>query len=205
MPPFYPADTKRAIMAAAPILAKRDLTVNHTQSVTLGVMAAYVVVIALLWNLPYIRWSLWPFKVLPSCPLPPSQPTDKNKDASNRLPRIRPRHHLLLHRRKSQVHLPRPARRRCHQNARRNERYHPARRIPGIVANRGVVDILRFQYRREQGGEYCAGCLLPAYAVVGQEGLVDDRDGFVGRGIVGCLLVYWAWGGVEMGCGKFPV
>jgi hypothetical protein len=37
------------------------------------VMAVYVVVIALLWNLPYVRWSLWPFKVntLPSSPLSP--------------------------------------------------------------------------------------------------------------------------------------
>lgn len=51
-------------MAAGPSLLKRDLTVNHTQAVTLGVMAAYVVVIALLWNLPYVRWSLWPFKVI---------------------------------------------------------------------------------------------------------------------------------------------
>ncbi|KAJ5900133.1 hypothetical protein N7495_004877 [Penicillium taxi] len=45
-------------------LASRGLTVNHTQAVTLGVMLAYVVAIALLWNIPYIRWSLWPFKML---------------------------------------------------------------------------------------------------------------------------------------------
>ncbi|EUC35460.1 hypothetical protein COCCADRAFT_90871 [Bipolaris zeicola 26-R-13] len=44
--------------------AKRDLSVNHTQGVTLGVIGAYVVVIALLWNLPYVRWVLWPFKML---------------------------------------------------------------------------------------------------------------------------------------------
>ena len=44
-------------------LARRDLSVNGTQKATLGVIAAYVVVIALLWNLPYVRWSLWPFKV----------------------------------------------------------------------------------------------------------------------------------------------
>jgi hypothetical protein len=43
--------------------ARRDLSVNHTQGVTLGVIGAYVVVIALLWNLPYVRWVLWPFKV----------------------------------------------------------------------------------------------------------------------------------------------
>ena len=44
-------------------LMRRGLTVNHTQAVTLGVIVAYAVVIALLWNLPYVRWSLWPFKV----------------------------------------------------------------------------------------------------------------------------------------------
>ena len=44
-------------------IIKRSLTVNDTQKVTLGVIAAYVVAIALLWNLPYVRWSLWPFKV----------------------------------------------------------------------------------------------------------------------------------------------
>ena len=42
---------------------KRSLSVNKTQQVTLGVIVAYVVAIALLWNLPYVRWSLWPFKV----------------------------------------------------------------------------------------------------------------------------------------------
>lgn len=45
-------------------LAHRDLSVNDTQKVTLGIIAAYVVGIALLWNLPYLRWSLWPFKML---------------------------------------------------------------------------------------------------------------------------------------------
>ena len=44
-------------------LMRRGLGVNHTQAVTLGVIVAYTVVIALLWNLPYVRWSLWPFKV----------------------------------------------------------------------------------------------------------------------------------------------
>lgn len=43
---------------------RRNLDVNSTQQVTLGVIAAYVVIIALLWNLPYVRWSLWPFKML---------------------------------------------------------------------------------------------------------------------------------------------
>ena len=63
---------RRALLAAGPGIAKlsarnlhlrRGLTVNDTQKVTLGVIAAYAVVIALLWNLPYVRWVLWPFKV----------------------------------------------------------------------------------------------------------------------------------------------
>jgi len=62
---------RRALITAGPALvqphlhtfSKRGLSVNHTQGVTLGVIAAYVVVIALLWNLPYVRWVLWPFKV----------------------------------------------------------------------------------------------------------------------------------------------
>lgn len=62
---------KRAVVAAGPNLvrlsaqhlARRGLSVNHTQGVTLGVIVAYTVTIALLWNLPYVRWSLWPFKV----------------------------------------------------------------------------------------------------------------------------------------------
>ncbi|KAK4219193.1 peptidase M50B-like-domain-containing protein [Rhypophila decipiens] len=45
-------------------LSRRDLTVNDTQKVTLGVIAAYIVGIAILWNVPYIRWVLWPFKML---------------------------------------------------------------------------------------------------------------------------------------------
>ncbi len=67
-----PRTARRAVLAAGPDIAKRSahnlllrrsLTVNSTQGVTLGVIVAYVVVIALLWNLPYVRWSLWPFKV----------------------------------------------------------------------------------------------------------------------------------------------
>ena len=45
-------------------LLRRSLSVNSTQKATLGVIVAYVVIIALLWNLPYVRWSLWPFKML---------------------------------------------------------------------------------------------------------------------------------------------
>jgi hypothetical protein len=59
---------RRALITTGPALSahhfeRRGLGVNHTQGVTLGVIAAYVVVIALLWNLPYVRWVLWPFKV----------------------------------------------------------------------------------------------------------------------------------------------
>lgn len=53
---------------ASHIITGRSLTVNHTQGVTLGVIIAYVVVIGLLWNIPYVRWVLWPFKV--HLPLP---------------------------------------------------------------------------------------------------------------------------------------
>jgi hypothetical protein len=66
-------NARRAVLAVGPEIAKRStehpinrrgLTVNSTQQVTLGIIAVYVVVIALLWNLPYVRWSLWPFKVI---------------------------------------------------------------------------------------------------------------------------------------------
>jgi hypothetical protein len=71
LPPSGPL-LARALMVAAPdiatisarnLISSRGLGVNHTQAVTLGVIAAYVVAIALLWNIPYVRWSLWPFKV----------------------------------------------------------------------------------------------------------------------------------------------
>jgi len=52
-----------AVTSSAVLLSRRDLTVNDAQKVTLGIIAAYVVGIALLWNLPYIKWILWPFKV----------------------------------------------------------------------------------------------------------------------------------------------
>ena len=49
----------------APQLAARDLqNPTHTQVVTLGVIVAYVVGIAILWNVPYLRMILWPFKML---------------------------------------------------------------------------------------------------------------------------------------------
>ncbi len=52
-----------ATTGSAVLLSRRDLSVNDAQKVTLGIIAAYMVAIALLWNLPYIRWVLWPFKV----------------------------------------------------------------------------------------------------------------------------------------------
>lgn len=52
-------------LVANALLSRRDLSVNDTQKITLGVIAAYIVGIAILWNVPYIRWVLWPFKVSP--------------------------------------------------------------------------------------------------------------------------------------------
>jgi hypothetical protein len=76
MAPVAPRSTlgllaRRALVTAGSALAqphlhhlgKRGLSVNHTQGVTLGVIGAYVVIIAILWNVPYIKWVLWPFKV----------------------------------------------------------------------------------------------------------------------------------------------
>jgi hypothetical protein len=57
------AGPEMARLAARDLVVRRGLSVNSTQKVTLGVIVAYVVGIALLWNLPYVRWSLWPFKV----------------------------------------------------------------------------------------------------------------------------------------------
>lgn len=59
-----PAVAHLSARSAAGALARRGLSVDHTQAVTLGVIAAYIVAIALLWNLPYVRWVLWPFKML---------------------------------------------------------------------------------------------------------------------------------------------
>lgn len=45
-------------------LSARGLSVNHTQGITLGIIVLYIAVIALLWNIPYVKYSLWPFKML---------------------------------------------------------------------------------------------------------------------------------------------
>lgn len=50
-------------VGASAAFEKRALQVRGAQGVTLGVIAIYIVAIALLWNLPYVRWVLWPFKV----------------------------------------------------------------------------------------------------------------------------------------------
>ena len=63
MAPTLASALETAGVASGLGLHRRDLTVNETQKVTLGVIAAYVVVIAILWNVPYIRYILWPFKV----------------------------------------------------------------------------------------------------------------------------------------------
>ncbi|KAI1198317.1 peptidase M50B-like-domain-containing protein [Nemania serpens] len=59
------AGTEVARVVARDVLSRRALTVtSDSQKVTLGIIALYVVVIAILWNVPYIKWSLWPFKML---------------------------------------------------------------------------------------------------------------------------------------------
>ena len=61
--PKTPTLASRAITSSTIAITRRNLSVNSTQKVTLGIIVAYVVVIALLWNIPYVRWVLWPFKV----------------------------------------------------------------------------------------------------------------------------------------------
>ncbi|KAK1006399.1 hypothetical protein LTR91_003659 [Friedmanniomyces endolithicus] len=60
---------RRAAITFGPAIIKthlttRGLTVRGAQGVTLGVIAAYIVLIAILWNIPYVRYILWPFKML---------------------------------------------------------------------------------------------------------------------------------------------
>lgn len=51
--------------AAHGFLLRRSLSVtSDAQKISLGVIAAYVVGIAILWNIPYVRYVLWPFKML---------------------------------------------------------------------------------------------------------------------------------------------
>jgi hypothetical protein len=46
-----------------PLIPRNLQHPTHTQAVTLGVIGGYVVAIAILWNVPYLRMILWPFKV----------------------------------------------------------------------------------------------------------------------------------------------
>ncbi|KAH7069525.1 hypothetical protein FB567DRAFT_540323 [Paraphoma chrysanthemicola] len=127
MPPVIPAPTtttalaklaRRTLVTAAPALTshhlqRRGLSVNHTQGVTLGVIAAYVVIIALLWNLPYVRWVLWPFKVRFSFSKPLAWHTliwvagqlTSVIDACYRVSRIWTRNNGVLHRRPCRVYI----------------------------------------------------------------------------------------------------
>ncbi|KAI0877754.1 peptidase M50B-like-domain-containing protein [Hypoxylon argillaceum] len=59
------AGTEVARAVTRDVLSRRDLAItSDSQKVTLGIIALYVVVIAILWNVPYVKWSLWPFKML---------------------------------------------------------------------------------------------------------------------------------------------
>ncbi|CCC10762.1 hypothetical protein SMACR_04401 [Sordaria macrospora] len=60
------AIAKRALLlASTTTLLSRDLSLkSDTQKITLGVIFAYIAAIAILWNVPYIRSILWPFKML---------------------------------------------------------------------------------------------------------------------------------------------
>ncbi len=45
-------------------LQTRSLSVDSTQKATLAIILAYVLIIAVLWNIPYLHWILYPFKML---------------------------------------------------------------------------------------------------------------------------------------------
>ena len=53
-------------MAASPAETLRP---DHAQVVTLVVILAYVVAIAIAWNVPFLKAALYPFKVLKQPPL----------------------------------------------------------------------------------------------------------------------------------------
>jgi hypothetical protein len=70
MAPWPPLESASSIHASSELqphhhaLVSRNLQhPTHTQAVTLGVIGGYVVAIAILWNVPYLRMILWPFKV----------------------------------------------------------------------------------------------------------------------------------------------
>ncbi|KAL0476223.1 peptidase M50B-like domain-containing protein [Neurospora intermedia] len=64
-----PTLTKRAafLLSTTTLLTttRRDLSLqSDTQKITLGIIFAYMLAIFILWNVPYIRSILWPFKML---------------------------------------------------------------------------------------------------------------------------------------------
>lgn len=68
---FIPQDAQHQ-----PLIARNLQHPTHTQAVTLGVIGGYVVAIAILWNVPYLRMILWPFKVFPYQISKPASYTD---------------------------------------------------------------------------------------------------------------------------------
>lgn len=63
-PPLLSVDVFSRDHHALHELQGRDLAnPTRTQQVTLGFIGAYVVAIAILWNVPYLKMLLWPFKV----------------------------------------------------------------------------------------------------------------------------------------------
>ncbi|SCV71487.1 BQ2448_3075 [Microbotryum intermedium] len=69
-PPYvYPTLLRRALPSepgSKPMLMRRNLSLDptDTQKATLGVIAAYVVIIAVLWHVPVLKWILYPLKML---------------------------------------------------------------------------------------------------------------------------------------------
>lgn len=63
MAPVLDSSATPLLARAVDSLGRRSLTLTGASKVTVGVIVAYVVIIALLWNIPYVRNVLWPFKV----------------------------------------------------------------------------------------------------------------------------------------------
>jgi hypothetical protein len=71
MAPWQPLESASNLFARhdpqyQPLISRNLQHPTHTQAVTLGVIGGYVMAIAILWNVPYLRMILWPFKVFPS-------------------------------------------------------------------------------------------------------------------------------------------
>ncbi|SGY61508.1 BQ5605_C007g04566 [Microbotryum silenes-dioicae] len=72
LPPYESSTLLRSrglpsgLSSPQPILMRRSLSLepSDTQKVTLGVIAAYVVIIAILWHVPVLKWILYPLKML---------------------------------------------------------------------------------------------------------------------------------------------